>query len=197
MLPARRGAVIDTSLRLLGLEPGDFAVHDPGKGRCVVDALTLLETDRFRPELLQPVREMLGRVSRPSAVAQACSSAAPAPGSASSPTRPNLRPCSPRPASRPVAMEALNFEEQIRLMGETRVLLAPHGAGLTNMMFCAAGAHVVEIAEPAYPNPNFYALACAMDLTYWHVPARFSGDLTRHRLDRDLAVDPEDGKRRC
>jgi capsular polysaccharide biosynthesis protein len=89
-----------------------------------------------------------------------------------------------------VHMEDLSFEEQIRLMGETKVLLAPHGAGLTNMMFCPPGTHVVEIADTSYPNPNFYALACAMGLHYWLVRARLLPGEGRHRLDRDLEVDP-------
>ncbi len=46
-----------------------------------------------------------------------------------------------------IFMEDLSLAEQIRLMGETAVLLAPHGAGLTNMMFCAPGTQVVEIAD--------------------------------------------------
>lgn len=87
-----------------------------------------------------------------------------------------------------VLMEELAFDAQVRLMSETAVLLAPHGAGLTNMMFCPAGSQVVEIADLSYPNPNFYALASAMGLGYWLI--RGAGIGSGHPLDQDLVVDP-------
>ena len=188
VLPARRTPVIEESLRLLGIDPRDFRTHEPGQP-LRVDTLRLLGTDRFRPELLCLVREAMGRpsdrapwrkvfISRTGARIRRLTNEA------------EIEPILARAGFDIVVMESLGLEEQIRLMGETRVLLAPHGAGLTNMMFCTAGAHIIELAEPAYPNPNFYALACAMDLNYWHVPARFSGDPTLTRLDRDLSVDP-------
>ena len=60
LLPERRSAAIDVSLRMLGLDPHAFETH--GTDQAIdIDELTLIETDRFRPELLRPVREMLGR----------------------------------------------------------------------------------------------------------------------------------------
>ena len=150
----------------------------------------MLQTDRFRPELLRPVRDMLGHVphrapwrrvfvSRAGATIRKLVNEA------------ELEPLLTRAGFERVAMEDLDFDAQVRLMGETRVLMAPHGAGLTNMMFCAPGTQVVEIAEPRYPNPNFYALACAMGLDYWLVAGSYAGSDATHRLDRDLAVDPD------
>jgi capsular polysaccharide biosynthesis protein len=75
-------------------------------------------------------------------------------------------------------------------MGETEAIVAPHGAGLTNMIFCPHGATIVEIADVAYPNPNFYALASALGHDYRIVGARGVGP--GHALDRDLSVDPEE-----
>jgi hypothetical protein len=37
------------------------------------------------------------------------------------------------------------------------------------MLFMTEGAHVVEIANPRYPSPAFYALAAALGLRYWLV----------------------------
>jgi hypothetical protein len=54
------------------------------------------------------------------------------------------------------------------------------------MMFCPAGAHIIEMADLGFPNPNFYALACAMEHQYWLVPAKAVGDA--HPLDQDLHV---------
>ena len=188
LLPERRSKVVDTSLRILGFDSRDFATH--GTDEVIeVDTLTLLQTDRFRPELLQPVRDMMGHVPdrapwRRVFVSRAAADIRRLENEA------DLTPMLKKAGFEMVAMEDLSFEEQIRLMGETRVLMAPHGAGLTNMIFCPEGTQVVEIAEPRYPNPNFYAIAVAMGLDYWKVDGAFAGDPSIHRLDRDLSVDP-------
>jgi hypothetical protein len=74
-------------------------------------------------------------------------------------------------------------EERLALMQETGSLLAPHGAGLTNVMFCPPATDLVAIADPGFPNPNFYALDCALRHRYWILPARSSG--TGHPLEKD------------
>ncbi|CAM4186225.1 glycosyltransferase family 61 protein [Palleronia rufa] len=188
LIPETRSPVIDTSLRILGYDPADFATHSTDEV-IEVGQLTLLETDRFRPELLRPVREMMGHVSdrapwRRVFISRAAAAIRKLENEA------ELVPMLKTAGFELVAMEDLTFEEQIRLMGETAVLMAPHGAGLTNMMFCAPGTQVVEIAEPRYPNPNFYAIAVAMGLDYWKVDGAFAGDPGINRLDRDLMVDP-------
>ena len=81
-------------------------------------------------------------------------------------------------------MEDLTFQEQVKLMQETSVLIAPHGAGMTNMMFCPQGAKIVEIADLSFPNPNFYALASAMQHQYWIINANSEGDA--HPLEKDM-----------
>ena len=86
-------------------------------------------------------------------------------------------------------MEEYDFEAQVRLMQQTAVLFAPHGAGLTNMMFCPEGADIVEIADLDFPNPNFYALASAMGHRYWLIPAEGVGG--GHPLEKDMTVGPE------
>jgi hypothetical protein len=55
------------------------------------------------------------------------------------------------------------------------------------MLFCPAGGHVVELADPGFPNPNFYNLASSLDLDYWLLHAK-AGEAA-HPLDRDLTVD--------
>jgi hypothetical protein len=193
ILPARRNPVIDASLRMLGLDPGAFRTHDPDRPLRVGE-LTILGTDRFRPELLQPVRDALAVpphrapwrrvfISRARSRIRRLANET------------DLEPILAAAGFDVVLMEQLSFEEQVRLMSETAILMAPHGAGLTNMMFCHPGAQVIEIADISYPNPNFYALACAMGLSYWLVRGEFTGGEELHRLDRDLAVDPRSVRR--
>lgn len=187
LLPERRPTVMDESLRLYGMEPESFATFDHAR-LLVVEELTILGTDRFRPELLRSVRdtcpipaaaEPRGRVfiSRARASRRRLVN--------EDEVWPILRDA----GFERVLMEELSFEAQVSLMRETAILFAPHGAGLTNMMFCPQGTHVVELADLTFPNPNFYAVACAMGLPYWLLPGQALGDV--HPLEKDLRVEPE------
>jgi capsular polysaccharide biosynthesis protein len=85
--------------------------------------------------------------------------------------------------------ERLSLHEQIRLFADAKVIVAPHGAGLTNMLF-AREAVIVEIINPAYFNLCYYRLANVLGHTYWYLlgvpvvpdsPLRWEGE-------QDMAV---------
>lgn len=186
VLPAERTPAIDASLAMLGLDPARCHAFDPARV-LEVEELTVLVTDRLRPELLRPVRAALAPQDDAPASRRVFISRARARGRKLLDEQALWRQLEPRGFER-IFMEELDFSAQVRLMHQTAVLLAPHGAGLTNMMFCRSGAEIVEIADPAYPNPNFYALACAMGHRYWLLHAEAVGE--GHALDKDLRVDP-------
>lgn len=186
LLPTNLTPVMESSLRLVGLDPGQFARFDPSR-LLEVKRLTLIGTDRFRPELLQLVPEACGLQAAPRGSRRVFISRAAA-------TRRRLInedeiwPMLRAAGFERVEMERLGFDAQVSLMRETGVLLGPHGAGLTNMMFCPPGTHVIEIADLSFPNPNFYALACGTSHHYWLVPGEGRGDT--HPLEKDLHVEP-------
>ena len=186
LLPRERPSVVDASLRMLGFDPDAFATFE-NETILEVDELTVLDTDRFRPELVRLVRDALplAPVNEPHRRVYISRAKA---------TRRRLlnedqvwRFFESAGFQR-VFMEELPFEEQVQLMRETAVLAAPHGAGLTNMIFCSAGTQVLEIADLSFPNPNFYALASALEHRYWLVPAEPIGG--GHPLERDMRVEP-------
>lgn len=185
LLPRERNPVMEASMRRLGLDPSEFGTFEIGRP-LDVSRLTVLSTDRFRPELLLPVREAFGSsddppfrriyISRSRAERRRLVN------------EDEVWPLLRDEGFQRVHMEEIGFDAQVALMQETRCLFAPHGAGLTNMMFCPEGAQVVEIADPGFPNPNFYALASAMGHGYWLLPGTPLGDA--HPLERDLWVEP-------
>lgn len=185
ILPPERTDAIDDSLRMLGLDPDSFQTYDPARP-LFVEELTILGTDRFRPELLQLVPQAFGVDDAPPPQRKVFISRLKAH------RRRLINEDEIWPLLEPlgferVLMEDLSFEEQVKLMRETAVLAAPHGAGLTNMLFCQKGTHIIEMADLSFPNPNFYALASAMGHHYWLVHATSVGDM--HPLEKDLQVD--------
>lgn len=182
VLPADRPAWLDASLARIGVEP---AAELPRGAALRADEMILVACDRFRPELLSAARRAAADpptdanarifVSRRSARGRRLLG------------EDVLEPLLERYGFESVEMERLPWEAQVACMSRTSVILAPHGAGLTNMLFCPAGATVVEIADPAYPNPNFYAMAAALGHRYAIIAGRGVGD--GHPLRQDLAVD--------
>jgi hypothetical protein len=67
-----------------------------------------------------------------------------------------------------------SFAEQVRRFANAEVVLGPHGAGLTNMIF-APGTTLVELFG-SYRNACFFALARGMGHGYVSVTCRPSGD---------------------
>ena len=94
---------------------------------------------------------------------------------------------------RVVAMEALTLDEQIRLMRGARHVVGEHGAGIANVMFCGAGARVLELFNPTCPQPAHWSLASMCDLDYGYVVGRHVPTSFRPEPDwnADYAVAPE------
>lgn len=186
LLPARRPAVVDQSLWFYGFDPGRFATFEPGQ-LLEVEELTLVGTDRFRPELLRSVRDACA-IPAPEARRRKVFISRAGAARRRLVNEDEIRPLLEAAGFEFVRMEELPFAAQVALMRRTSILFAPHGAGLTNMLFCPPGTQVIEIADPGFPNPNFYAVASAMGLPYWLLGGEALGDV--HPLEKDLRVDP-------
>ena len=61
----------------------------------------------------------------------------------------------------------MTLEEQITTFKGASVIVGPHGAGLTNVVFCLPGTILYEIVPAAYHNGCFCNLALAADMQYW------------------------------
>ena len=71
--------------------------------------------------------------------------------------------------------EHLSVADQIALFRKARLVFGPHGAGFTNLLFCAPGTVVIEFpVVPAVLN-HFAHLAMALDHSYW-----IAADITAH-----------------
>ncbi len=66
-----------------------------------------------------------------------------------------------------VVLEEMSVVEQANLMATASVVVAPHGAGLTNIAFCNTGTMIVEIFGD-YVVPCYWALSTLANLNYHH-----------------------------
>ncbi len=75
----------------------------------------------------------------------------------------------------PVRLENLPFADQVRLFRNAELVVAPHGAGLTNLGFARPGCRVLELHMDAYVNWCFRNLAALRGLDYDCIIGRATG----------------------
>ena len=88
-----------------------------------------------------------------------------------------------------VLAEKLPFAEQIAMFAGAEAVVAPHGAGLANLVFCAPGTRVVELF-PSMTMDAYYRLSIDLDLDYAFVKTR---QFRLHRrVGENFTIDPGD-----
>ncbi len=65
-----------------------------------------------------------------------------------------------------VRLATLPVAEQVALFAGARRIVAPHGAGLANLLFCQPGAKLLELHMDRYVNWCFRRLAATMEVRY-------------------------------
>lgn len=83
---------------------------------------------------------------------------------------------------RVVELESLPLAAQIRLFSQAKVILAPHGGGLTNLLFCHSGTTVVEFMAPSYIRQYYWAISHQLGLHHYFVTGLASTCLPVHQL---------------
>lgn len=67
-----------------------------------------------------------------------------------------------------VYWEDLSFDEQVRTVRDTRVLVTSHGANMTNTMFMPNNSKVLELIRQDDPNFCYWALSTVTDKNYYY-----------------------------
>jgi capsular polysaccharide biosynthesis protein len=68
-----------------------------------------------------------------------------------------------------VRLDLMAVAEQALLFNGAKVVVAPHGAGLTNIVFCQPGTKVIELFSPQYVNVCYWSLANQVGLDYYYI----------------------------
>lgn len=91
-----------------------------------------------------------------------------------------------------VHAETLSFADQVELFSSASLVLAVHGAGMSNTVFCAPGTRVLEMRSPMHFNECFSTIAAGGGLEYRSIvlqPAVGDGAAGPDRFG-DLRADP-------
>ncbi|MEI7024952.1 glycosyltransferase family 61 protein [Paenibacillus sp. y28] len=68
-----------------------------------------------------------------------------------------------------VRLENMSFLQQVQMFACAKAIVAPHGAGLTNLTFCAPGTKVIELFENGYTPDYFWRIAGYAGLDYYEL----------------------------
>lgn len=88
--------------------------------------------------------------------------------------------------------EALSFLQQVSLFDAASIIVGAHGSGLSNLVFCREGAHVVELFSPNYVTVPYWALSNQVGLDYHYVMGEGVVDRARGRgrqIHDDIRLD--------
>lgn len=90
-----------------------------------------------------------------------------------------------------VHLEEHSWSRQLELMGAADIIIAPHGGGLTNMLFLEKGSIIVElkISETDFHNNCFFNMANVLGHRYYYLMCRNAGTSVAPG-DDNMIVDP-------
>jgi len=89
-----------------------------------------------------------------------------------------------------VQLSRLSFKEQAELFYSAEVVVAPHGAGLSHLVFCAPKTPVLEIFSPAYFHPCYWHVCDRIGLSYhYFLGEGESPEKIQGHQDPDIFVD--------
>jgi capsular polysaccharide biosynthesis protein len=66
-------------------------------------------------------------------------------------------------------METMSVSEQANVMASCEVVVAPHGGGMSNLVFCSPRTKIVEIYSPELVATYFWKLSNQLNLDYYYL----------------------------
>ncbi|NEP82194.1 MAG: glycosyltransferase family 61 protein [Okeania sp. SIO3B3] len=68
-----------------------------------------------------------------------------------------------------VTLESMSVTAQASLLANAKVVISPHGGGLTNLVFCHPGTKVIEIFSPNYIYSCYWLVSNLVGLEYYYL----------------------------
>jgi tetratricopeptide (TPR) repeat protein/capsular polysaccharide biosynthesis protein len=67
-----------------------------------------------------------------------------------------------------VYLEEMSILEQVALFANAKVIVAPHGSGLTNLVFCSPRTIAIELFSPNYVRTDYWMISQQLDLKHYY-----------------------------
>ena len=77
------------------------------------------------------------------------------------------------------------MQKQLDLFQNIEIMLGPHGAGLTNMLWAPNGTSVIEFPLKPHSNRNMAMLAYAANMDYWILPEINCNYYLKYTVDKN------------
>jgi tetratricopeptide (TPR) repeat protein len=91
---------------------------------------------------------------------------------------------------RSVKLETMSIAEQASCLAAAKVVVAPHGGGLTNLVFCSPGTKVIEIFSPLYVPYCYWMISNLCGLEHYYLIGDLVDDGTPTKpLHKDMQLD--------
>ncbi len=68
-----------------------------------------------------------------------------------------------------IETESLSFFAQLAVFERAKIIVAPHGSGLTNIIFCRPGTQVIELVSPHYVRPYYWVISQMLELEHYYL----------------------------
>lgn len=86
-----------------------------------------------------------------------------------------------------IEMSSISFKEQVKICSEAQIIVSPHGAGLSNTVFCQ-NAKLFELFPSSYVNTCFWFLSNQVGNEYYYMIGEDAND-TPSPVWRDFKID--------
>ncbi|MDF2725929.1 MAG: hypothetical protein K0Q59_5607, partial [Paenibacillus sp.] len=93
-----------------------------------------------------------------------------------------------------IQLESYSVLQQALIFCSAKIVVSPHGSGLTNLAFCQKGTKVVELFAPGFPVYVFWLICNQLDLDYYHLfgeGERVTDTVNPYRGYEDIDIDIE------
>jgi len=87
------------------------------------------------------------------------------------------------------AMEWMSIKQQAELFHQASVIVGPHGAGLTNIVFCKPWTTLIELFHPKTIFWHYYAMAASCWLKYIPIVGVIQKNPKLMAMDNDMIID--------
>lgn len=97
----------------------------------------------------------------------------------------------------PVTMEDKTIKEQAEVFAQAEVIIAPHGAALTNLLFMQLGTKVIELLPYGYTNNCYYTMTNYGGGQYFYLQGKTTSQNSQQMHSLDILLDINELKQIC